>query len=140
MSDNELYLQHIQNYIDGKTFSSRYGHCDIKECIFVFRPELRPKPKLLFSEVWKSYQNAQNTFQNNEKQEYLPEENITFILEHSHIKPKLLIDDIFVSLQEGLWFYQKNKKENPINKIPLLYKFPNQNLQNKTKQNVLEGG
>ena len=70
MSDNELYLQHIQIILMSKNFSSRYGHCDIKEW-FCVSTWIRPKPKLCFLRFG-NHIKTQNTFPNNEKQEYLP--------------------------------------------------------------------
>ena len=106
MSNNEFYLQHIQNYIDGTSSLQDMEIEDhILECIFVFRPELRPKPKLLFSDIWNKYQlskkNVQNDIQDLDVKEYHEEDNISLILDNFHITPKLQIDDILSSVQEG---------------------------------------
>ena len=126
MSKNEFYLQHIQNYIDGTSSIQDMEIEDhILECIFVFRPELRPKPKLLFSDIWNHDQTSKKDTQKKDtqkkdiedydKKELYGEENITLIMDNSHITPKLQIDDILSLVQEGPLFASKEGVETSKN-------------------------
>ena len=103
----KIQLRNLQRFIDGKTAIDDINvEPSIIEIIFVFRPELSPKPKVFIDEIWNTTQRT--NLCNEERQDSIIQDDdsivggVTGVLFHkeAHI-PNLNIEDILSSVKEG---------------------------------------
>ena len=129
-----IQTEKLQRFIDGEISLDELSiEKDVLEGLFVIRPELSPKPKVLIDEVWMDSQGKIET-------KDFEEDDSMLILDRPLPLPNVKIEDILSSLENGPLIkntsVDKDVFENQIPKQKETFGFdPN---QNNRSSNVIE--
>ena len=129
-----IQTQKLQRFIDGEICLDELSiDKDVLEGLFVLRPELAPKPKVLIDKVWAEHQNKTETSEFSESESML-------ILDRPLPLPNVNIEDILSSLENGPLV-----KDTSVDKDIFENKVPKQNEtfgfganQNNPNSNIIE--
>lgn len=115
-----IQIKKIQGFLDGKVCLDDLSiDKDVLEVLFVFRPELAPKPKVFIDDIWIEYKSKIETGQFDESDSML-------ILERPLPLPNIKIEDILSSLEKGPLVKEEIMSESKL----VVKKIPKQNETN----------